>query len=166
MKHPKRTLIFVFLNLAAIFGLTACGHNAVVFGKGFGLRAGFDPEHMSADVSFIYGEQLTLAARDNIEIELASDVEGGQENATADVKTGSKLKIRIGQQINGYFVEAVEAGADAKDLVKINEAETAKYLEAEYEKALKIARERGPQTAAEDEVKAAEEPAAMPEPVE
>ncbi len=120
MKHPKRTLLFVFFNLAAVLGLTACGHNAVVFGKGFGLRAGFDPEHMSADVSFIYGEQLTLAARDNIEIELASDVEGGQEQATADVKTGSKLKIRIGQQVNGYFCDAVKAGADAKDLIAIN----------------------------------------------
>jgi hypothetical protein len=106
-----------FLAALAAAMLCSCGHNAVVFGKGFGLRAGFDPEHMSADVSFIYGEQLTLAARDNIEIELVSDVEGGQESANADVKTGSKLKIRIGQQINGYFVEAVEAGANAADLI-------------------------------------------------
>ncbi len=147
MKHPKRTLLFVFLNLAALFVLTGCGHNAVVFGKGFGLRTGFDPEHMSADVSFIYGEQLTLAARDNIEIELASDVEGGQEQATADVKTGSKLKIRIGQQVNGYFVDAVKAGASAADLISIN---------GNYP----------PGNDAEEETKAAEEPAATPEPVE
>ena len=91
--------------------LCSCGHNAIVFGKGFGLRAGFDPEHMSADVSFIYGEQLTLAARDNIEIELVSDVEGGQEQAAADVKTGSKLRIKIGRQINGAARDLIEAGA-------------------------------------------------------
>lgn len=149
MKHRKRTLIFVFLNLSALFFLTGCGHNAVVFGKGFGLRAGFDPEHMSADVSFIYGEQLTLAARDNIEIELVSDVEGGQEQATADVKTGSKLKIKIGQQVNGYFVDAVKAGAAASDLISIN----GNYPPGNE--------------AAEEETKAAEEPAAeTPQPEE
>ena len=48
MKH----LIALFAVLFAVL-LTACGHNAVIFGKGFGLRAGFDPEHMAADVSFI-----------------------------------------------------------------------------------------------------------------
>ena len=66
----------------------------------------------------------------------------------------------------GYFVDAVKAGADAKDLVKMNEEATAKYLEAEYEKAWKTARERGPQPASEDEVKAAEEPDAATAPAE
>lgn len=147
MKHHKRTLLFVFLNLAAIFGLTACGHNAVVFGKGFGLRAGFDPEHMSADVSFIYGEQLTLAARDNIKIKLKTGVEGGQESAQASTSADSMLEIEIGQQVNGYFCDAVKAGADAKDLIAIN----GNYPPADAKPA-------------EDEVKAAEEPAATPEP--
>ena len=108
--------IRAFLAALAAAMLCSCGHNAIVFGKGFGLRAGFDPEHMSADVSFIYGEQLTLAARDNIEIELATDVEGGQEQSTADVKTGSRLKIRIGEQVNGYFVNALETGATADQI--------------------------------------------------
>lgn len=109
-----------FAAIAASLMFCSCGHNAVVFGKGFGLRAGFDPEHMSADVSFIYGEQLTLAARDNITVRLKTGVEGGQESATASTSADSMLEVIIGQQINGYFVEAVEAGADAKDLVKIN----------------------------------------------
>ena len=108
--------IRAFLAALTAAMLCSCGHNAIVFGKGFGLRAGFDPEHMSADVSFIYGEQLTLAARDNLEIELVTDVEGGQEQSTADVKTGSRLKIRIGEQVNGYFVNALETGATADQI--------------------------------------------------
>lgn len=96
--------------------LTACGHNAVVFDKGFGFRAGFDPEHFSADVRFVYGEALTLAARDNVELELVSDVEGGQEQSAADVKTGSKLRIRIGRQANGYTRDLIEAGATADQI--------------------------------------------------
>ena len=91
--------------------LCSCGHNAIVFDKGFGLHAGVDPEHFSADVRFAYGEALTLATRDNIELELTSDVEGGQEQSTADVKTGSKLRIKIGRQINGAARDLIEAGA-------------------------------------------------------
>jgi len=96
--------------------LTGCGHNAIVFDKGFGFRAGFDPEHLSADVRFVYGEALTLAVRDNIELELVSDAEGGQDQAAADVKTGSKLKIKIGRQVNGAARDLIEAGADADQI--------------------------------------------------
>ena len=100
--------------------LCSCGHNAIVFGKGLGLRAGFDPEHMSADVSFIYGEQVVVAGRDNIKIKLKTGVNGGQENATASTSADSVFEIEIGQQINGYTVDAIEAGADVKDIVTLN----------------------------------------------
>lgn len=114
------------LALLLTFGIamlitTSCGHNAVVFGKGFGIRAGFDPEHFSADVNFIYGEQLTLAARDNIKIKLKTNVEGGQETSSKAVANAdSILEIDIGQQINGYTVDAIKAGADTKDLIALN----------------------------------------------
>jgi hypothetical protein len=99
--------------------LSACGHNAIVFDKGFGFHAGVDPEHFSADVRFVYGEALTLATRDNVELELVSDVEGGQEQTAADVKTGSKLRIKIGRQINGAARDLVEAGASAEQIHEI-----------------------------------------------
>ena len=70
------TLFFAALSVAV---LTGCGHNAIIFDKGVGFRAGFDPEHLSADVRFVYGEAVTLAVRDKIELELVSDAEGGQE---------------------------------------------------------------------------------------
>ena len=115
----KKLVLFLALG-ATLLICTSCGHNAIQFSKGIGFDAGFDPEHMTARVNLRYGEILSVAARDNIEVELATGVEGGQEQATASTKTDSALKIRIGQQINGYFVEAIEAGASASDLVKIN----------------------------------------------
>lgn len=105
---------------AALCGaLCACGHNAIVFDKGVGFRAGFDPEHLSADVRFVYGEAVTLAVRDKIELELVSDAEGGQEQTTADVKTGSKLRIKIGRQLNGAARDLIEAGATAEQIHEI-----------------------------------------------
>jgi hypothetical protein len=108
--------IRIFLAALAVTLLTGCGHNAIVFDKGFGFHAGVDPEHFSADVRFVYGEALTLATRDNLELELVSDVEGGQEQSTADVKTGSKLRIKIGRQVNGAARDLVEAGATAEQI--------------------------------------------------
>jgi hypothetical protein len=67
-------------------------------------------------VSVGYGDLLSVAARDNLEIELATDVEGGQEQSAAEVKTGSKLKVKIGRQMNGATVDAIEAGATAEQL--------------------------------------------------
>jgi len=110
----ERIKIFIAAFVMAM--LTGCGHNAIVFDKGFGFHAGVDPEHFSADVRFVYGEALTLATRDMIELELVSDVEGGQEQATADVKTGSKLRIKIGRQANGYARDLIEAGATAEQI--------------------------------------------------
>jgi len=109
----------IFATLTA-FALCGCGHNAITFGKGVGFEAGFDPEHMTGRVELLYGEMLNVAARDNFEIEFKSDMEGGDNQANAAAKTGTALKIKFGQQINGYTVDAVKAGADAKDLIPIN----------------------------------------------
>lgn len=112
----KRFKLFLATLAAAM--LCSCGHNAIQFSKGIGFDAGFDPEHMTARVNLRYGEILSVAARDNLEVELVTGVEGGQEQSTATTSTDSSLKIRIGQQINGYTVEAIEAGADPKDLIR------------------------------------------------
>jgi len=114
--------------------LTACGHNAFVLDKGVGFRAGFDPEHLSADVRFVYGEALTVAARDNFEIELVSDMEGGQEQSSAAAKTGTMFRVKVGQQINGYTVDAINAGAQAKDLIRPLPEESAEPAPAEESK--------------------------------
>ena len=111
--------------------LTACGHNAITFGKGVGFEAGFDPEHMTGRVELLYGEMLNIAARDNFEIILKTDVEGGQETATASAKTGTELRVKFGQQINGYTVDAIKAGASAKDLVRPVPEEDAPPIQAE-----------------------------------
>jgi hypothetical protein len=110
--------LVITLALFTMLILTSCGHNAIQFSKGIGFDAGFDPEHMTARVNLRYGEILSVACRDNIEVDVATGVKGGQEQAQASTETDSSLKIKIGQQINGYFVEAIEAGADAKDLIQ------------------------------------------------
>jgi len=110
-----KTFVALLAVLMAVL-VTGCGHNAIVFDKGLGFRAGFDPEHLSADVRFVYGEALTLAVRDNIELEWVSDAEGGQEQAAAEAKTGSKLKIKIGRQVNGAASDLVEAGVTADQI--------------------------------------------------
>jgi len=115
----KKILVLLAFGITMLI-TTSCGHNALVFGKGFGFRAGLDPEHMSADFSIIYGEQLTLAGRDNIKIKLKTDVTGGSETATANTSADSILEIEIGQQVNGYTVDAIEAGADMKDIIALN----------------------------------------------
>ena len=116
MRFFARFILLPAASIAALVALSACGHNAIVFDKGLGFHAGFDPEHLSADVRFVYGEALTLAARDNLELELVSDAEGGQEQAAADVKTGSRLRIRIGRQVNGAARDLIEAGATAEQI--------------------------------------------------
>ena len=110
--------LVITLALFTMLILTSCGHNAIQFSKGIGFDAGFDPEHMTARVNLRYGAILSVTCRDNIEAEVATGVKGGQEQAQASTETDSSLKIKIGQQINGYFVEAIEAGADAKDLIQ------------------------------------------------
>jgi len=104
-----------FAELAAAM-ICGCGHNAIQFSKGLSFDAGFDPEHFSARVNIGYGEILSVAARDNLEVELLTGVEGGQEQATASTKTDSKLRIKIGRQVNGYACELVEAGANADQI--------------------------------------------------
>lgn len=127
MKH-------IILAAAAALILTGCGHNAVTFGKGVGFEAGFDPEHMTGRVELLYGEMLNIAARDNFEIVLKTDVEGGaseQKQAAATAKTGTELRIKVGQQINGYTVDAIKAGASAKDLIRRLPEESAEPAQAE-----------------------------------
>lgn len=109
MIHPVKSFR-AFLAALSVAMLTGCGHNAIQFSKGIGFDAGFDPEHMSARVNLRYGEILSVAARDNIDVELATGVECGQEQSAASTRTDSSLKIHIGPQVNGYLVEAVEAG--------------------------------------------------------
>ena len=110
--RPIRLILFLAITIL----LCSCGHNAVIYDKGVGFRAGFDPEHLSADFRFVYGEAVTLAVRDKVELELVSDAEGGQEQAAAAVKAGSQLRIKIGRQINGAARDLVEAGATAEHI--------------------------------------------------
>ena len=97
-----------FATIAAIL-FCGCGHNAIQFSDGIGFDAGVDPEHFSASFNLRYGKILSVAVRDNAEIEMTGAAQGGQEASDASTSTSSGIKIKIGRQINGYTVEALKA---------------------------------------------------------
>lgn len=117
MKHPKRAkILFLFIDLAAIFGLTACGHNAIQYSDGIGVNAGFDPEHLTANFTLRYGKILSVASRDMFELEMTGDATGTGEAAQSSAQTSSGIKIKIGRQINGAARDLIEAGATAEQI--------------------------------------------------
>lgn len=116
MKHPKRMLLYIFFDLAAILGLTGCGHNAIQYSDGIGINAGFDPEHMTASFTLRYGKILSVASRDMFELEMSGDATGSGEATQASAQTSSGLKIKIGRQINGAARDLIEAGATAEQI--------------------------------------------------
>ena len=106
----------LFLAALSVALLTGCGHNAVVYSDGIGLQAGVDPEHFSASLNLRYGKILTVAVRDMVELEMAGEVTGGQEQSTASAESTSGLKLKIGRQANGYTRDLIEAGATAEQI--------------------------------------------------
>lgn len=105
--------------LAALL-LAGCGHNAIQYGDGIMLETTINPESYAFGVSLRYGKILTVAVRENAEVEMegagnGSATPGGESAQTGASSTG-KVKVKIGPQLTGRFVEAVEAGASVLDL--------------------------------------------------
>ena len=61
-----------------------------------GFDAGVDPEHFSASFNLRYGKILSVAVRDNAEIEMTGAAQGGQDSSNASTSTSSGIKIKIG----------------------------------------------------------------------
>lgn len=106
--------------LAAAF-LAGCGHNTVSYGDGVMLETTFNPETYAFGVSFRYGKILTACVRENTEIEMTGGNDttgGGSEKGSTAAKTEASVKVKVGRQITGYYVDAVKAGAKPEDLQK------------------------------------------------
>jgi hypothetical protein len=109
---------------AALFGAmlvvcAGCGHNAINYGDGVGFDFGVNPESCSLSFNLRYGKILSAVVRDNAEIELTGTVDANGENGSASkggVSSDGNVKIKIGRQINGAYVDAIEAGATYKQL--------------------------------------------------
>lgn len=107
--------------LLACLILAGCGHNTVSYGDGVMLETTINPESYAFGVSFRYGKILTACVRENAEVEMQGAGSGnagtGGEtgNATGATSTGA-VKLKIGRQITGYYVDALKAGATREEL--------------------------------------------------
>lgn len=123
----KETLVkiwYVFVHLAVIAGLiiavvalcTGCSHNSVQYSDGVGFETVFRPDSGNFGITFRYGKILSVAARENTEVEMTGEGQGsGGENSGGASSSGS-VKVKIGRQITGYYVDALNAGATPEQL--------------------------------------------------
>lgn len=123
-----RTVAFLglFVLLAILAG---CGHNAIQYGDGVGLDFGINPENWTCSFTLRYGKILSACVRENAELEITggNDTTGNGGSATggATTKTESSVKIKVGKQITGNYVDAVKAGATPEQLDKYTAPEAA-----------------------------------------
>ena len=115
----KKTLIVTAV-LPVLFFLCGCGHNTVCYGDGLMLETTFNPETYAFGVCFRYGKILTVCLRENAEVEMEGAGSGtaGTAPKTAGAESAGSVKIKIGPQITGYYVDAVRAGAAPGEMRK------------------------------------------------
>lgn len=128
--HKMKEIITLAIFGALLIVCSGCGHNAITYGDGVHASIGYNPEQATLNATFMYGKILNAVTRDNVEIEMngkaAGDVSANankaEEGATSPVSAGTStdgsLKVKIGRQINGAYVDAIEAGAKPEELEK------------------------------------------------
>ena len=107
--------------LAAVTLLLAgCGHNVFNYSDGIGLETTFRPDSGNFGITFRYGKILSVVARENTEVEMTGEGQGtgGTDGKNGNASSSGSVKIKIGQQITGYYVDALKAGASAEELKK------------------------------------------------
>ena len=113
-------VVCAFFALATLF-LAGCGHNTISYGDGIMFETTINPETYAFGVSLRYGKILTACVRENTELEMqgagsGNASPGGEQSAGAS-STG-KVKLKVGKQITGYYVDAVKAGEKPEQLDK------------------------------------------------
>ena len=100
--------------------LAGCGHNAINYSDGIGLETTFRPDSGNFGVTFRYGKILSVVARENTEVEMTGEGQGAgdTDGKNGNASSSGSVKIKIGQQITGYYVDALKAGATAEELKK------------------------------------------------
>ena len=118
----EKFLFFAIVIIAAILTalLVGCGHNTVSYGDGIMLETTLNPESYAFGVSFRYGKILTVCVRENSEIEMQGAGSGtaGTDAKQAGASGTSSVRIKVGPQITGYYVDALKAGAAPGEMLK------------------------------------------------
>lgn len=105
----------IVLAISIITIMTGCSHNAVTYSDGIGLDTTFNPETYTFGFCFRYGKIFSGVLRENSEVEMSGNGSATGNNSTNATST-SNLKIKIGKQITGYYVDAIRAGATPNDI--------------------------------------------------
>ena len=106
-KHFLLLIGVCFLSL--IFG---CSHNAITYSDGIGFETTANPQTFTFGINFRYGKIFTAVLRENSSVSMT----GNGESKDDDISSTSNLKIKIGPQITGYYVDALKEGASAENL--------------------------------------------------
>lgn len=118
----SRAILVIFIVAVVTFFillLSGCGHNAVNYSDGVGFETICRPDTGNFGFVFRYGKILSVTARENTEVEMAGSGQGGataKDNTQASTSSSSNVKVKIGRQITGYYVDALKAGAKAEKL--------------------------------------------------
>ena len=115
MKH-----FICFFSLAAVFFGAGCSHNSITYSDGVGFETTLRPDTGNFGVLFRYGKILSIAARENTEAEMtgAGNGSSGDKSAATNAAADGSVKVRIGSQVTGYFVDAIKAGVTFDQLEK------------------------------------------------
>lgn len=107
----------LFASILSCVTLCGCGHNVVTYSDGVGMETTFRPDSGNFGLTFRYGKILNATVRENTEIEMAGQGQSSG-NQSADVSGGASgtVKIKIGNQITGYYVDALKAGASKQEI--------------------------------------------------
>lgn len=114
-----KKLTMLLVALCAIVLLAGCGHNVVTYSDGVGFETTMRPDTGNFGLTFRYGKILTATVRENTEVDMQGDSNAGAgKDATANAGASGSVKVKVGKQLTGYYVDALKAGATAEQLEK------------------------------------------------
>lgn len=114
-----KNVCFVIGSIAFACFVSGCSHNAVNYSDGIGFETTIRPDSGNFGITFRYGKILSAILRENSSVEMAGAGKGGNTgDNSASAESNGSVKIKIGNQITGYYVDAIKAGVKLEDLLK------------------------------------------------
>ena len=110
-------MIKVIIACVCALTLMGCSHNVVTYSDGVGFETTMRPDTGNFGITFRYGKIMSVTARENTEVEMQGAGNGGGEGTTAATASANgSVKVKIGKQVTGYYVDAIKAGAKAEEI--------------------------------------------------
>jgi hypothetical protein len=103
--------------VAVAVAVTGCSHNVVNYSDGIGIDATFRPDAGNFGITFRYGKILTATVRENTEVEMTGNADAAAKD-TVSTATAGGVKIKVGKQITGYYVDALKNDVTAEQLAE------------------------------------------------